>query len=111
MPLLSGCGAKKTGVVIFSSMESYRNDALSQQLKEKFPDIKVTVQQLSTGNSAAKIQAEGTSTEADIVLGLETALYDKLSENFAALDTMFEPNDYLDDFVNYPCSNCGSLAH
>ena len=34
-------------------MEDYRSIELEKQLKEKFPDLKVTVQQIATGNSAA----------------------------------------------------------
>ncbi len=72
-----GCGNQAEAdneVVIFSSMEDYRNEALEEQLEEKLPNVDVVVQQYSTGNNAAKIKAEGTDTEADIVLGLETAL-------------------------------------
>lgn len=96
--LLPGCqGGGKNDVVIFSSMESYRNLELSRQLNEKFPDLNIAVQQISTGNNAAKIQAEGTSTEADIVLGLETASFEKIIDYFAPLDD-FTPNNYLKEF-------------
>ena len=44
------------------------------------------MQQLSTGNNAAKIKAEGTNTEADIVLGLETASFAQIAEHFAPLE-------------------------
>lgn len=95
--LFTGCRGGKSDVVIFSSMESYRNLALSRQLNQAFPDLNITVQQISTGNNAAKIQAEGTSTEADIVLALETASFEKIIDNFASLDS-FTPNDYLPEF-------------
>ncbi len=96
IPFLSGCSSNKgEQVVIYSSMEDYRNEALREQLKEKFPDIEVTVQQLSTGNNAAKIKAEGTNTEADIVLGLETASFAQIAEHFASLEG-FDVSQYLD---------------
>lgn len=88
----------KNDVVIFSSMESYRNLELSRQLNERFPELNIAVQQISTGNNAAKIQAEGSNTEADIVLGLETASFQKIIDNFVALDE-FPPNDYLSEFI------------
>lgn len=87
----------KNDVVIFSSLESYRNLELSRQLNERFPELNIAVQQISTGNNAAKIQAEGTSTEADIVLCLETANFDKIIDNFAPL-TDFTPNNYLEPY-------------
>ena len=93
--LFGGCTGKGSdAVVIYSSMEDYRNEDLDKRLKEKFPDIEVKVQQIATGNSAAKIKAEGTKTEADIVLGLETASFLSISENFASLDG-FTPQKYL----------------
>lgn len=69
-------------------MEDYRNIELEKQLKEKFPDLKVTVQQIATGNSAAKIKAEGTNTEADIVLGMETASIEQICDSLADLSTI-----------------------
>lgn len=95
VPSLVSCGSKKETVVVFSSMEDYRNEELRRQLKEKFPDIEVDVQQLSTGNNAAKIKAEGTKTEADIVLGLETASFLQILDNFAPLDG-YKTDHFLD---------------
>ncbi|MGI5857649.1 MAG: extracellular solute-binding protein, partial [Candidatus Merdivicinus sp.] len=93
--LFGGCAGKDSDtVVIYSSMEDYRNEELAKQLKEKFPDIDSKVQQISTGNAAAKIKAEGTKTEADIVLGLETASYLSIADNFASLNG-FTPQKYL----------------
>lgn len=95
MPVLAGCSSEKEKVVIFSSMEDYRNEELEKQLKEKFPDFKVVVQQLATGDNAAKIKAEGTKTEADIVLGLETASFAEIADNFASLSE-FSTEQFLE---------------
>ena len=94
-PVLSGCSSEKEKVVIYSSMEDYRNEELEKQLKEKFPDFKVIVQQMATGDNAAKIKAEGTKTEADIVLGLETASFAEIADNFASLSD-FSTDQFLD---------------
>lgn len=96
--LLSGC-AKKEKVVIYSSMEENRNQALIEQIKDEFDDLEVTVQSISTGNSAAKIKNEGTNIEADIILDLETAHMVNLKENFADISN-FDTSDYLDTIVN-----------
>lgn len=97
--LFTGCGGESKDVVIYSSMEDYRNANLSQKLKEKFPDFNVKVQQITTGNNAAKIKAEGANTEADIVLALETASYEQIAEYFAPLEG-FQKNNYLPEMDN-----------
>ena len=95
---LSGCG-KKSDVVIYSCMEEERNQLLEKQLKEKFKDLEVTVQPISTGNLAAKIKNEGKNMEADIVLDLETAHIENLKDNFADISS-FDDSVYLDGLNN-----------
>lgn len=91
---VTGCN-KKDSVVIYSSMEEDRNQALTEQLKEQFPDVDVVVQYMATGNSAAKIKNEGKNIEADIVLDLETAHMVNLEDNFADISE-FDTSIYLD---------------
>lgn len=92
--LLTGCG-KQNNVIIYSSQEEERDQALKEQLKEKFPDLNVIVQHIGTGNSAAKIKTEGTKIEADIVIDLETAHVVNLQDNFADL-SFFDDSIYLE---------------
>ena len=91
---ITGCG-KKNDVVIYSSMEEERDQALKEQLKEKFPNINVVLQHIGTGNSAAKIKNEGDKVEADIVIDLETAHAANIQDNFADL-SYFDDSIYLD---------------
>ena len=93
----ASCGSsdQKEKVVIYSSMESYRNDELSKQLREQFPDLNVVVQYQSTGNSAAKLQAEGSNTEADIVLELDTGYMEGLTDLLADLSD-YDTSAYVD---------------
>ncbi len=93
--LFTSCSSNEDAVVIFSSMEQNSEDALKAQLKEKFPDIPVRIQHLSTGNNTAKIKAEGENTEADIVLGLETPSMLKIADRFATLDE-YTKDQYAD---------------
>ena len=88
--LLTGCGSNKDRVVIYSSMEEERNQALKEQIKDEFKDIDVVVQSIGTGNSAAKIKSEGTKVEADIVIDLETAHMENLKDNFADLSDLIQ---------------------
>lgn len=96
---LTGCGKKDSnGIVIYSSAEEERNNELKKQLAEKFPDLDITVQHLSTGNNAAKIKAEKTDVEADIILGLETSQMEGLTDNFA--DLSYYDDSYYVDNIN-----------
>ena len=75
--LLAGIGIKET-IVVCSSAEQFRNDALQEQLAEKFPQYNVVVTYMSTGKAAAKLLAEGPETEVDIILALETGYMNNL---------------------------------
>ncbi|MGN1310750.1 MAG: extracellular solute-binding protein [Clostridia bacterium] len=96
--IITGCSKSNGKVVIYTSMEEDRNQVLKEQLKEKFPDINVVVQYMSTGNSSAKLKTEGTNIEADIILDLETAYMTKLEENFADLSN-FDSSIFVDGVV------------
>ena len=97
--LITGCSGKKDTVVIYSSMEDNRNQALKEMLKKEFTDINVKLQPIATGNSAAKIKNEGKGIEADIILDLETAHALNLQDNFADLSN-FDSSIYLDGVIN-----------
>lgn len=66
-------------IVICASSEQFRNDALQEQLNERFPEYNIIVMYMPTGKAAAKVYAEGTDTEVDILVGLETGYMSKLS--------------------------------
>lgn len=91
---LSGC-KNDDMIVIYTSMEEERNQALKEQIKEKFPDLDIEVQYMSTGNSAAKIKNEGENIEADIILDLETAHMVDVADKFADLSNI-DDGIYLD---------------
>ena len=77
--------ADNTDVIIYTSTEDFRTEHMQQLLKERFPDYDITLQVLSTGNHAAKLKAEGTQTEADIILNLETGYLEGLQDILADL--------------------------
>ena len=70
-------------IVICASTEQFRNDALQKQLSERFPQYNIIVMYMATGKSAAKIYAEGTDTEVDILVGLETGYMNKIQDSLA----------------------------
>lgn len=95
--VIAGCG-KSESIVIYSSMEEERNQALKEQIKEKFPDLNIVVQQMATGNVAAKIENEKENIEADIILGLETSHMENLKDYFADLSD-FSTDIYEDGVI------------
>ena len=70
-------------IVICASSEQFRNDALQEQLNERFPDKNIIVMYMSTGKAAAKVYAEGVGTEIDILVGLETGYMNKITDQLA----------------------------
>ena len=98
--MMTGC-KDKNSIIIYSCMEEERNQDLIVQLKEKFPDIKIKVQPMATGNLAAKLKTEGTKFEGDIVLDLETAHMVNLEENFADVSDI-DTSIYLDGVNTSP---------
>lgn len=73
----------KESIVICASSEQFRNDALQEQLSERFPDKNIIVMYMSTGKAAAKVFAEGRDTEIDILVGLETGYMNKITHHLA----------------------------
>lgn len=73
----------KESIVICASSEQFRNDELQKQLNERFPNKNVIVMYMSTGKAAAKVYAEGSDSEIDILVGMETGYLNKLKESLA----------------------------
>jgi iron(III) transport system substrate-binding protein len=94
-----GCAPKENNqVIIYTSTEDFRTEHMQQLLKEKFPKYDIVLQVLSTGNHAAKIKAEGTATEADIILNLETAYLEGVKDVLADLSD-FDLSAFLPELV------------
>lgn len=92
--LLADFGGKES-IVVCASSEQFRNDALQEQLQERFPSQNVIVMYMSTGKSAAKIFAEGENSEVDILVGLETGYMNKLKDCLAPIEGLSRI-DYVD---------------
>lgn len=93
--ILISCN-KKERVVIYSSMEDYRNEDFEAKLKEKFPNYNIVLEHYSTGNHAAKLKSEGLKTKADIIIGLDSSYVESLSDNFEHLED-YDYSDFVDD--------------
>ena len=80
--IMADSGSKES-IVVCTSQEQFRNDAMQEQLNQRFPDYNIIVMYMATGKAAAKVYAEGPSTEVDILVGLETGYLNKLKGSLA----------------------------
>jgi len=103
--LLTGCGSdSENRVVIYSSSSPLRNTAIMEMLTERFPDYTIEILYFSTGAHGARLMAEGTNTEADIVLGLEVTQLRQVSDimaDLSAYNTSMFMSDLLDPNNRY----------
>lgn len=93
-----GC-TPKYDVTIFSSMENIRNEKLVEILKAEFPDLKIDVQYISSGNNAAKVKAEGTQIAADIVMDIDYAYLQSLSDAFCDVSDIIDLDLYEENLI------------
>lgn len=97
---LVGCSSSNENtVIIYSSAEGMRNEAIIGALHEEFPRYDIRLHYLPTGNNAAKIRTEGPESEADIVFALEGGYMRQVSEAMASLDG-FDMSIYAEDLVD-----------
>ena len=96
--ITSGCEEKKdeNKVLIYSSAEEYRNEYFQKRLNEQFPDYDIVIEYMPSGNQAAKIQAEGTDTEADILYDIDYG-YIELLEPYLADLSEYDQSIFMED--------------
>jgi len=100
LPLLAlaGCGKKTDSILVYSSAEDYVIEDLNQRLAETFPNYDITVEYMSTGNLAAKLAAEGTQTDCDIVQQLDYGYLAQLDAADVLADlSEYDKSVYMDD--------------
>ncbi len=101
--IFTSCGTKKDDVVIYTSLLDYRIEYLTKRLNEEFPQYKIRIEYMSTGNHAAKLLAEGTNTDCDITIDLEFGYMHKLDENNILADMSgYNHSIYVDDAAIEP---------
>ena len=93
-----GCGKKddENRVVIYSSAEEYRNEYFQKRLDEEFPEYDIVIEYMPSGNQAARIQAEGKDTEADILFDIDYGYVESLEPYLAKLDE-YDQSIFMDD--------------
>ena len=99
-----GCGPAKERVLIYTSAEDYRVEHMRQCLTEQFPQYNIVIEYMPTGNQAAKLLAEGASTDCDICYDLEYTYLQKLESAGILADlSAYDFSVFVEDTVK---SNC-----
>ncbi len=83
-------------VIIYSGAEEYRNAYFLERLKAQFPEYEITIEYMPTGNLAAKLAAEGTDTDIDIIYDLDCG-YAGMVEQYLADLSEYDQSIYVDD--------------
>jgi iron(III) transport system substrate-binding protein len=97
--VLFGCAPKEDNrVVFYLTSEDFRIEHFQNRVHEQFPDYTVVFNYMATGNLAAKLAAEGTETECDIIGELDTAYLEGLLDNLADLSS-YDSSVFLDSLV------------
>ena len=113
--LLAGCGAKKETIVIYSCANDRRIAHMTERLQEKFPNYDFIVEYQGTSKLAAKLLAEGTNTDADIIHDLSYLNMDSLNNEGILADVSFiDTSNFVDGAIvsdNYilECRTGGSV--
>ena len=85
-------------VLIFTSSEDFRIEHFQKRFDEQFPQYKVIINYTTTGNLAAKLKAEGTKTDCDIIGELDSAYLEGILDNLADLSS-FDTSVFVDELV------------
>lgn len=96
--LFAGCSSKKERIIIYSCANDQRIAYMTQKLAEKFPQYDCVVEYQSTSKLSAKLLAEGTNTDCDIVHDLSYLNLDSLdNEGYLANISDFDTSLFIDN--------------
>ena len=106
---LSSCGSKKS-ITVYATSEDYRIENAQKMFDEKFPEYDIHIEYKSTGDLSSKLIAEGDNTDCDIIMELENAYMEKISDSLAELkdvDFSVYKDTYVPDSLTYPTERQG----
>jgi len=92
------CKKESNEVLIFTSSEDFRIEHLQKRLNEQFPQYKIIINYTTTGNLAAKLKAEGTATDCDIIGEMDSAYLEGILDSLADLSS-YDSSAFLDELV------------
>ena len=86
-------------VVIYTPTEDYLIEYMQQRLDEAFPDCEISIEYYHTGDLAAKVKAEGTDTECDIIFDCEYGYLESLKDILVPIDFVDE-TQFVEDMLS-----------
>ena len=90
------CNKKNNTIVIYSCAEDYRNEYYLAELQKKFPEVNFVLDYQGSGAAAAKLKAEGETTQGDILLSWDYTYLNMLTDYLADL-SYFDYSIFVDD--------------
>ena len=101
LSMMVGCKKDDNNtIIIYTCATDYRIDDMTEQLEAQFPEYKFVIEYQSTSKLAAKLLAEGTNTDCDIVHDLSYLNMETLArENILADLSSYDTSIYTDDVV------------
>ena len=97
--LLASCSANNTSpVIIYTSAEENRIEAMQENLDAEFPNYEVIIEYFSTGDLLATLLEDGTDTECDIIGEMEYGNLGRITDILADLSG-FSTEIYTDDMI------------
>ena len=96
--MIHAAAAQDNRVVIYSGAEEYRNEYFLQRLTQEFPQYDITIEYMPTGNLAAKLAAEGTDTDIDIIYDLDYS-YAGLVEEYLCDLSEYDQTIFVEDAI------------
>jgi len=95
---LFACGRSSGPVVIYTSAEDFRIEAMQKDLDANFPNHDIRIEYYSTGDLIAKLREEGTGTECDIIGEMEYGNLSTITSILADLSA-YDYSIYSDDMI------------
>jgi len=96
--VLLACSSSNDPVIIYTSAEDNRREAMQKDLEENFPDYTIKIEYFSTGDLLAELLQNGTSSECDIIGEMEYGNLAKVTDILADLSA-YNTDNYTDDMV------------
>jgi len=96
--VVSACSAENKTVVIYTSAEDHRIDAMQENLDAEFPNYDIQIEYFSTGDLLAKLLEEGTDTKCDIIGEMEYGNLGRITDILTDLSD-FNIDIYSDDMI------------
>ena len=102
--VMSGCAPTDNTIVIYTCANDDRIAHMTTTLQEKFPEYEFIIEYQSTSKLTAKLLAEGTNTDCDIIHDLSYLNMDSLNESGLLADlSEYDTSIYVDGIV--PATN------